>query len=82
MLGALLGCSFILLALAASAIARQFDLGPENAVADNPQISLGNHDDYRPVCHGISRGISPASQVFYSGAVFSFFFRIIAHRLC
>ena len=72
MLRALLGCSLILLTLVVSAIAGQLDFGPEDAFADNPQISLGHHDSYRLVCHGISRSISHASQVFYPGAVFPF----------
>jgi hypothetical protein len=40
---------------------------------DNTQIPLGHHD-YRLVCESISRRISPASQIFYPGAVFAFLF--------
>ena len=67
-----LGCALTLPALFASTIAGQFDFGPENTVADNAQIPLGHHDTYRLICHGISRSISPASEVFYPGAVFAF----------
>ena len=67
---AFLGCALILLALFTSAVSGQLDFGPENTVADNPQIPLGHHD-YRLVCHGISRSISSASQVFFPGAVFA-----------
>ena len=66
--GTFLGYALLLPALFASAIAGQL----ENTVADNVQIPLGHHDDYRLVCHGISRNISPASQVFYPGALFAF----------
>jgi hypothetical protein len=57
-----LGCA--LPALFASAIT---DFGAENAVVENAQLPLRH--DARLVCHGISRSISPASQVFYPGAV-------------
>ena len=63
---AFLGCALLLPALFASSIAEQL----ENTIADNAQIPLAHHDDYRPVCHGISRSVSPASQVFFPGAVF------------
>ena len=65
---AFLGCALIIPTLFASAIAGQL----ENTFADNAQIPLDHHDDYRLVCNGISRSISPASQVFYPGTVFSF----------
>ena len=65
---AFLGCALILPALFASAIAGQL----ENTVANDAQIPLGHHDDYQLVCHGISRNISPASQVFYPGDAFAF----------
>ena len=63
-----LGYALLLPALSASAITGQL----ENSVANNAQIPLGHHDDYRLVCHGISHSISPASQVFYPRAVFAF----------
>ncbi len=68
---AFLGCALVLPVLFASAIPGQLDFGAENVriVAENAQIPLG--DDYQLVCHGISRSISPASQVFYPGAVFA-----------
>ncbi|KAF8260168.1 FAD-binding domain-containing protein [Lactarius quietus] len=59
-----LGCTLFLPALFALAIAGQLDFGAESLVADNAQSALG-HYDYRRVCHGIYRRISPASQVFY-----------------
>jgi|ERR1700761_4327107 len=69
---AVLGCALILSAFFALTNAGQLDFGPENTVAANAQIPLSHHDNYRLVCHGISRSISPASQVFYPGAVFAF----------
>ena len=67
-----LSCALILPALFASAIVGQFDFGTESTVTDNAQIPLGHHDDYGLVCNNISLSISPASQVFYPGAVFAF----------
>jgi len=61
---AFLGCALILPALFASANTEELDFGAERLVADTVQIPFGQHD-YRLVCDGISRGISPASQVFY-----------------
>ena len=66
------GYAILLSALFASAIAGQLNFEPENTVTDIAQIPLSHHDSYRLVCHGISRSISPASQVFYPGAVFPF----------
>ncbi len=66
---AFLGCALILTALFASAIPGRLDFGTENIAAENAQIPLGQ--DYRLICHGISRSISPASQVFSPGAVFA-----------
>ena len=71
LMAAFLGCALILPALFASATSGQLDIGPENSVAGNLQVPLGHHD-YRLVCHGISRSISPASQVFYPGTFFAF----------
>ncbi|KAF8260165.1 FAD-binding domain-containing protein [Lactarius quietus] len=62
---AFLGRAIILPTLFASAITAQLEFGTESLVADNPQSPLGHHDDYRLICHGLSRSISPASQVFY-----------------
>ena len=53
--------ALILHALFASAIS---DFGAENTV-----VQLPLRHDARLVCHGISHNISPASQVFYPGAV-------------
>ena len=64
---AFLGRALILPALFAPAIAWQPDFGPMNIIIDNAQIPLGQHD-YRLVCNGISRSISPASEVFFPGA--------------
>jgi hypothetical protein len=69
---AFLGCTFILPALFASAIAGELDFEFETLVANNVQIPLNISDDYQYVCHSISRSISPASQVFYPGAVLAF----------
>jgi hypothetical protein len=69
---AFLGCALILPTLFAPAIAWQPDLGPMNIIIDNTQIPLGQHD-YRLVCHGLSRSILPASEVFFPGSVVSFF---------
>ncbi|KAH9038637.1 FAD-binding domain-containing protein [Lactarius deliciosus] len=52
---AFLGCALILPVLFASAL-------PGRLVAGNAQISLGH--DCRHICHGVSRSISPATQVF------------------
>lgn len=69
---AFLGCALILLALFILATVAQ--PGFENLVANNVQVTLNDSDsDYQTVCHGISRRISPASQVFYPGAVLAFF---------
>jgi len=62
---AFLGCALLLPTLFA---AEQLDLGAENLIASNEQIPLGHSDDYRLVCHGLSRNISPASQVFPPGS--------------
>ena len=67
-----MGCAILLPALFASAVAGQLNFGPENSAADIAQVPLSHHDSYRLVCHGISRSISPASQVFYPGTVFPF----------
>jgi hypothetical protein len=71
---AFLGCTFILPALFASATlaAGELDFEFETLVANNVQIPLNISDDYQYVCHSISRSISPASQVFYPGAVLAF----------
>ncbi|KAF8260166.1 FAD-binding domain-containing protein [Lactarius quietus] len=71
MLGAaFLGRALILSTLFASSVTGtgQLDFGAESLVTDNAQSLLGHHDDYRLICHGISRTISPASQVFYPGS--------------
>ena len=68
---AFLSCAYILPAFFASTLAGQLVFGPENIAADNPQVPLGHHDNYRLVCHGISRSILSASQVFYPGTVFA-----------
>jgi hypothetical protein len=68
---AFLGCALILHALFAPAIAWQPDFGPMNIIIDNTQIPLGQHD-YQLVCHGLSRSISPSSEVFFPGALVSF----------
>ena len=65
-----LGYALIFPTLFASAIAGQLDFGAENLVAENAQLPLG-YSDYRLVCHSIARSISPASQVFAPGAMFS-----------
>ncbi|KAH8980666.1 FAD-binding domain-containing protein [Lactarius akahatsu] len=52
---AFLGCALILPALFAPALPGRF-------VAGNVQISLGH--DCRHICHGVSRSISPTTQVF------------------
>ena len=85
--GAFLGCALILPALFASAIASagQPDFGAENfrVVAENAQTPFGHSDDYQSVCHGIARNISPASQVFFPGAVLALLsVGSITHRLC
>ena len=67
-----MGCALMLLVLLASATAEQLDFGFENLVANNVQIPLNFSDNYQLACDGISRSISPASQVFYPGAVFAF----------
>jgi hypothetical protein len=67
-----LGCVLIFPTLFASAFAGELDFGAENFVANIVQIPLNHSDNYQPVCHGISRNISPALQVFYPGAVFAF----------
>lgn len=77
-----LGCVLILPALFASAFAGELDFGAENLVANTVQIPLNHSDNYQPVCYGISRSLSPASQVFYPGAVFAFSFRTTARHLC
>jgi hypothetical protein len=71
---AFLGCVLISPIFFASATAGELDFEFENLVANNVQIPLNISNDYRSVCHGISRSISPATQVFYPGAVpyFSF----------
>jgi hypothetical protein len=72
---AFLGCVLILPAapaLFASATARQLDFEFENLFANNVQIPLNHSDNYQSVCHGISRSISPASQIFFPGAVLAF----------
>ena len=74
---AFLGCALILPALFASVMSGQLDFGPVNTIADNPQIPLGHHD-YQLVCQGISRSISPASQVFYPGAAFAFLSELLS----
>ena len=79
MLGvSLLGCVLILPAFFASAVAGELDFEAENLFANTVQIPLNYSDHYQPVCHGISRSLSPASQVFYPGAVFVFTFRTTA----
>lgn len=72
-----LGCALIVPAFFASAALGQLDFGAENVVAENAQIPLGHHD-YRLACHSISRSISPASQVFSPGAVFSLLSELLA----
>ena len=67
-----MGCALMLLVLLASATAEQLDFGFENLVANNVQIPLNFSDNYQLACDGISRSISPASQVFYPGAVLAF----------
>ena len=69
------GCALIFLALFASAIS---DFGAEKAVVENAQLPL--RYDARLVCHSISRNISPASQVFYPGAVLLSFAETLAHQ--
>jgi hypothetical protein len=65
---------FVLPSLFASAFAGPFDCRAENVVAENVQIPLGHQNaDYRLVCHSIARSISPASQVFSPGTVFTLF---------
>jgi hypothetical protein len=71
---AFLGCVLIFPSLFASPTAAQLDFEFENLVANNVQIPLNLSDDYQPVCHGISRSISPASQVFFPSALPFFFF--------
>jgi hypothetical protein len=73
---AFLSCALILPALFASATAGQLEFGFENLVANNMQIPLNHSYDYQSVCHGISRSISPASQVFFPGAVLFFYFTL------
>ena len=64
---AFLGCALILLALALDTAAHP---GLENLAANNVQITLNDSDrNYQTVCYDISRRISPASQVFFPGAV-------------
>ena len=70
---AFLGCAFIFPSFFATAFAGQLDLRAENTIAENAQIPLGHRDDHRLVCHGISRSISSASQVFYPGTVSALF---------
>jgi hypothetical protein len=69
---AFLGCTLILPALFASATVGELDFEFENLVANNVQIPLNISDNYRSICNGISRSISPESQVFYPGAVLTF----------
>jgi hypothetical protein len=71
---AFLGYAPILSVIFASATAGQLDFVFENLVANNVQVPLNHSGDYHSICHGISRGISPASQVFYPGAVLVFSF--------
>ena len=74
----LLGCALVLPAFFASAFAGELDFEAENLFANTVQIPLNYSNHYQPVCHGISRSLSPASQVFYPGAVFAFAFLITA----
>ena len=69
--------ALILPSLFALAFAGQLALLAENVVAENAQIALGHHDDHRVVCHGISRSISPASQVFYPGTMSALFSELL-----
>jgi hypothetical protein len=66
--------TLILPALFASASAEELRFEFENLVANKMQTPLNISDDYQSVCHAISRSISPASQVFFPGAVFAFLF--------
>ena len=66
-----LGGALILPALFSSATAEQLHFGFENLVPNNVQIPL-NLSNYQLACDSISRNISPASQVFYPGAVLAF----------
>ena len=70
-----LGCALVLPALFASG---QLDFEFENLVANSAQIPLEHSNNYQIVCQSISRSISPASQVFFPGAVSSFLFSSIA----
>ena len=67
-----MGCALMLPALLASVTAEKLYFGFENLVTNNVQIPLNLSDNYQLVCDGISRSISPASQVFYPGAVLAF----------
>ncbi|KAN0139139.1 FAD-binding domain containing protein [Lactarius tabidus] len=62
---AVLGFTFILPALFTSATAGKLDFELETLVTNNVQIPLNHSDNYQSICHGISRSISPASQVFF-----------------
>jgi hypothetical protein len=80
---AFLGCVLILPPLFTSALEWQLDSRAENIVPGNAQIPLGHQDgDYRPICHSISRSISPASEFFYPSAVSAFFWERYPYYLC
>jgi hypothetical protein len=70
---AFLGRALILPVLFTSAFAGQLDFEFENLVSNNVQIALNHSDRYQVVCQSISLTISPASQVFYPGAVLALF---------
>jgi hypothetical protein len=71
---AFLGCALVLPPLFASALTWPWESRAENVIAENAQIHLGRqYDDHRLVCNSVSRNISPASQVFYPGAVVALF---------
>jgi hypothetical protein len=72
--------ALVLPSLFALAFAGPFDCRAENVVAENVQIPLGHQNaDYRLVCHSIARSISPASQVFSPGTVFTLFSVLLLH---
>jgi hypothetical protein len=80
---AILGCALIIPPLFTSAFTGQLeplDFHAQNIISMNAQIPLGHHDDYHLVCHGISRNISSASQVFSLGVVSAWF--IVHNFLC
>jgi hypothetical protein len=73
---AFLGCALVQLLppLFTSAFAGPCDSQAENLIAENAQIPLSHqYDDYRLVYHSLSHSLSPASQVFSPGTVFTLF---------